>query len=93
MPPVGEALPDEEQWYVVPVGSRRIVRVRRNPTWVQGGRVVRQPELLDKFVQELGPEEAEVAYQAMFLRLLVEGERVDLGTAVTAAYRVRELWE
>ena len=77
----------------MPLGSRRVVRIKRNPTWAEGGKVVQQPELLDKFLQELGPEEAEVAYQAMFLRLLVEGERVEMSTAVTAAYRVREAWE
>lgn len=70
-----------------------MVRVKRNPTWAEGGKVILQPELLEKFFASLGPEEAEVAFQAIFLRLLAEGEKCDLGTAISAAYKVRTLWD
>ena len=78
---------------MVLLGSQRVVRVKRNPTWAEGGRVIREAERLKKILMMLRPDEAEVAYQAMFLRLLVEGERVDTGTVIKAAYRVREVWE
>ena len=85
-PPAAEKMPNEEEYFVLPMGKQRVVRIKRNPSWGKGGTVLQQLELFSQFIAELEPAEAEVAFQAAFLRLLAEGKKVDLSTAINAAY-------